>query len=47
MAFVYALEETKHFVYGCKQLYLATDHNPLLGIFGDRNLEKVENPGLR
>ena len=44
---VYALEKTKHFVLGCKHLYMATDHKPLLGTFKDRNLEQVENPRLR
>ena len=47
LAVVYALNKTKHFVLGCKQLYVATDHKPLLGTFGDRNLEQVENPRLR
>ena len=47
MAVVNALEKTKHFVLGCRQLYVATDHKPLLGTFGDRNLEQVENPRLR
>ena len=41
------LERTKHFVLGCKQLYVATDDKPLLGSFGDRNLEQVENSRLR
>lgn len=44
---VYALNKTKHFVLGCKQLYVATDHKPLLGTFGDRDLEQIENPRLR
>ena len=44
---VYALEKTKHFVWGCKKFYVATDHKPLLGTFGDRNMEQVENPWLR
>ena len=47
LAVVYALNKTKHFVLGCKQLYVATDHKPLLGTFGDRSLEQVENPRLR
>ena len=47
LAVVYALNKTQHFVLGCKQLYVATDHKPLLGTFGDRNLEQVENPRLR
>ena len=28
-------------------MYVATNHKPLLGTFGDRNLEQVENPRLR
>ena len=40
---VYALNKTTHFV----KLYVATDHKPLLGTFGDRSLEQVENPRLR
>ena len=44
---VYALEKTKHFVWGCKKFYVATDHKPLLDTFSDRNLEQVENPRLR
>ena len=47
LAVVYALNKTKHIVLGYKQLYIATDHKPLLGTFGDRNLEQVENPRLR
>ena len=31
LAVEYALKKTKHFVLGCKQLYMATDHKPLLG----------------
>ena len=26
---------------------MATDHKPLLGTFGHRNLDQVENPRLR
>ena len=47
LAVVYALEKAKHFLLGCKQLYVATDHKPLLDTFSDRNLEQVENPRLR
>ena len=47
LAVVYALQKTKYFVLGCKQLIIATDHRPLLGIFNDRDLESVENPRLR
>ena len=47
LAVVCALEKTKHFVLGCKKLYVATDHKPLLGTFGDRNLQQVKNPRYR
>ena len=30
LAVVYALQKTKYFVLGCKQLIIATDHRPLL-----------------
>ena len=44
---VYALQKTKYFTMGCRKLYIATDHKPLLGTFSDRGLEQVENPRLR
>ena len=47
LAVVYALNKSKYFVLGCKKLYVATDHKPLLGTFGDRDLEQVDNPRLR
>ena len=47
LAVVYSLEKAKYYVLGCKDLIIATDHNPLLGIFGDRSLESVDNPRLR
>ena len=42
-----ALEKAKHFVLGCKRLTIATDHRPLLKIFGDRSLDNIGNPRLR
>ena len=47
LALVYALQKTKYFVLGCKDLVIATDHRPLLGIFGEKKLENIENPRLR
>ena len=46
LAVVYALHKTRYYIQGCKQLIVATDHRPLLKIFGDRNLEDVSNPRL-
>ena len=42
LAVVYALNKTKHFVLGCKQLSLATDHKPLPGAGGEPKVKEVE-----
>ena len=31
---------------GCKQLYVATDHKPLVAVLGDQSLADVQNPRL-
>lgn len=46
LAVAYALHKTRYYIQGCKQLIVATDHHPLLKIFGDRNLEDISNPRL-
>jgi hypothetical protein len=46
LAVAYALHKARYYVQGCKQLIIATDHHPLLKIFGDRNLEDISNPRL-
>ena len=47
LAVVYALQKTRYFVLGCKDLIIATDHRPLLGVFGEKRLENIDNPRLR
>ena len=42
----WALNKCRMFVTGCPNLIVATDHAPLLGIFGDRELDKISNPRL-
>ena len=42
---VEALHKSKNFVLGCSELLVATDHNPLLGVFR-KPLEEIENPRL-
>lgn len=42
-----ALDKTRYFVLGCRELIIAVDHKPLLRIFGDRSLEDIPNPRLR
>ena len=46
LAVAYALHKTRYFILGCRQLYVATDHRPLLKIFSDRSLEDISNPRL-
>ena len=46
LAVVWSLKKAKHFVLGCQKLTIATDHNPLLGLFKNRNLEDIENTRL-
>ena len=40
LAVTYALEHAKHFVLGCTNLIIATDHKPLLGVFKSTSLNK-------
>jgi len=47
LAVVDALEKTRYFTLGCKDLTVAVDHKPLLKLFGDRSLEDIPNPRLR
>jgi hypothetical protein len=47
LAVAVALEKARHFVLGCSDLTIATDHKPLLKIFGDRSLDQIGNTRLR
>ena len=42
LAVVYALEHARHFVLGCDNLVIAVDHKPLLPVFSDRSLDKLD-----
>ena len=46
LAIAHALDKSRHFVLGCKDLTVATDHKPLLKTFGDRQLQDIKNPRL-
>ena len=35
------------FVLGCEDLIVATDYQPLLGIFNDRDLGAITNPHIQ
>lgn len=45
-AIAWALAKCRMFIMGCPNLVVVTDHAPLLGIFGNRELSKVTNPRL-
>ena len=46
LAIVHALDKAKFFVLGCRDLTIAVDHKPLLGVFSDRSLD-MPNGRLR
>ena len=43
LAIAWSLEDIKFFTLGCDNLIIATDHNPLTKIFGDRSLDEISN----
>lgn len=45
-AIAWSLERARMFVSGCPNLLVVTDHEPLLGILGNRNLSDIPNPRL-
>ena len=47
LSIAWALEQTKYFTLGCKNLLIvATDHKPLIPIFGDKELNQIGNPRI-
>ena len=46
LAVTFALKHSHHYVYGCQDLIIVTDHKPLLGIFNNRDLSTIENPRI-
>ena len=46
LAIVDALDKARHYVLGCPDLTIVTDHNPLVKLFGDRSLADIPNPRL-
>ena len=47
LSVVWSLEKAKHFILLCPTLYVAVDHEPLMGLLGDRHLEDIPNPRLQ
>ena len=46
LAIAWGLEQTKFFKMGCDHLIVATDHKPLVKIFGDWKLDEIPNTRL-
>ena len=46
LALCYGLKSCRMFVLGCPYLTCAVDHKPLIKIFSDQSLEKIENPRI-
>ena len=47
LAVAWALDKARHFVIGCNDLIVATDHKPLLKVLGDRKMEDIKNAPLQ
>ena len=43
LGIAWSLEQTKYFIKGCKYHVIVTDHKPLVNIFCDRALNKIQN----
>ena len=43
---VYALQQTRYYTLGCKDLIVATDHKPLVGVLNERSLADIANRRL-
>ena len=46
LAVAVGLESSRYYTLGSKNLYVATDHKPLLSILNDRALDTIVNPRL-
>ena len=46
LAVAVGLESSRYYTLDCQQLYVATDHKPLLSILNDRALDTIVNPRL-
>ena len=46
LAATFGLNKARHFTLSCRDLILAVDHKPLLGILGNKSLDCIENPRL-
>ena len=47
LAMVFALDSTRMFTLGNPNLFVGTDHKPLISIMGPKNLVDIKNPRVR
>ena len=47
LAIAWSRDHAKMFVLGCNNLIVTIDHQPLLGIFNNRNLGTITNPRIQ
>jgi hypothetical protein len=45
-AIMKGLKDTKYYTLGCRDLYVATDNQPLLAILGDKSMADIDNKRL-
>ena len=38
------LKDIKYYTHGCRELYVAMDHKPLVSFLGNRALDTIDNP---
>ena len=46
LAVAVGLESSRYYTLGCRWLYIATDHKPLLSIINDKALDTIVNPRI-
>ena len=46
LAIAWALEDTKFFIWGCDNLVIQTNHQPLVKLLGNRSLDEIDNRHL-
>ena len=47
LSVAWGLKKSRLFTLGCPNLYIVTDHKPLLGILNERDLGSIKNPRIR
>ena len=46
LAVRWALEDTRYFTWGCRDLHIQTDHRPLVKLLGGKPMDDIDNSRL-